>query len=462
MDANIEVSEIKEDGGFNSFPDFQFHSINKKKNSFIFKRQLKDSNQLLTIEIESLTEQIITTTAFLLLNELGTYPPEKRQVKFGNIIDHFSYPVYRLPSSDIISNSRQFERLRRGESIVEWDKRFGRGLAINVYTPWGSTSDVLALGTIPFFDPYPPRILASFLVMTLISVALSVMFIIKHLCSRIHLLQDQVDAIRPLQGAEGKETKNNDVIDQLNLKISDMALRINSLLNEKDEMLRGISHDLRTPISKILFRLETIAEHIGKNHPMLEGCRSDLNQLNHLIDELLTYEKIVTQKVIQFENVHIVKLIRNIVDSINAIHPKLDIKLNVDPQASHYLCCNESLMTRLLENLLNNALKFAKQKIIVGVMSNDVQFEITIDDDGKGLDESTIQKLFNPFFQADLSRTGPRKGYGLGLAIVSQIAKEHSAEVKAGNNRFGGAHFSVSFPLKSGTNKKNLGTQTNG
>jgi two-component system sensor histidine kinase RstB len=429
------------------FSIFSSRDATGQKDSFIFEHRLRNDDYKLVVKIESLTEQVITTTAFLLLNELGTYSVGERQERFNEITSHFSYPVYRLASSEIISDIRQLERLGRGESIIEWEKNFGRSLAVNVYTPWGSTSDVLALGTIPFFDPYPPRIMSSFLMLMLITVALSVMFIIKRFATRIHLLQDQVDAISPTNDIKKNIESHNDVIVQLNLKINEMAQRIQNLLNEKGEMIRGISHDLRTPIAKIHFRIETIAAHIGSEHPVLKGCKSDLNQLNQLIDELLTYEKISTTKIVNFEPLNLVNLVNELLDSTRLVKPNININFRYEQSLQFYFDGNKALINRLLENLLSNASKFAKSEINVGLSFDNSMIKLTVDDDGKGLDESLIHKLFNPFFQGDLSRSSERQGYGLGLAIVKQVAKEHSAEVTAKNNNLGGASFSVSFPI---------------
>ena len=227
-----------------------------KSDLFIFQQQLNDHNKILEFKFEGFTEQIATATAFLLLNELGRFDVSERQQAFDKITQKFSYPVYRSSRQDLSLDSRQIERLDRGETIIEWDKQFGRGLSINVYAPWGSTSDVLFMGSIDFFEPYPVFIVVSFFIFALILIAFSVFFIIKHLTAQLHQLHDKVDAISPNNTLEITQTEDNNAIEVLTLKVHHMTERIKSLLDEKAYMIRAVSHELRTPIAKMQFRLE--------------------------------------------------------------------------------------------------------------------------------------------------------------------------------------------------------------
>ena len=135
---------------------------NKELEYFVIQQKLNTSNELFEFKFETFTEQIATATAFLLLNEIGRFDASERQEVFDKISESFSYPVYRSRRQDLNFDSRQLERLDRGETIIEWNKQFGRGLSINVYAPWGKSADVLVMGAIAFFEPYPVKIVISF------------------------------------------------------------------------------------------------------------------------------------------------------------------------------------------------------------------------------------------------------------------------------------------------------------
>ncbi|MBU2970822.1 hypothetical protein KO527_15830 [Pseudoalteromonas sp. C2R02] len=419
-----------------------------KSDLFVIQQQLNFENNILEFRFESFTEQIATATAFLLLNEIGRFDVSERQEAFDNITQMFSYPVYRSSRQDLSLDSRQIERLDRGETIIEWDKQYGRGLSINVYAPWGSTSDVLFLGSIDFFEPYPVYIVVSFFIFALILIALSVFFIIKHLTGQLYKLQDKVDAISPNNTLEVEQTADSSAIAVLSLKVHNMAERIKSLLDEKAYMIRAVSHDLRTPIAKMQFRLEMLLQDLDENHPVVLGCNKDLDQLGTLIDELLTYEKLTLQSRVDLYPIDIIELVTEQLQSYKLLYPKLTITVISKLPKKFTFEANEPLINRLLDNLVSNGARYANTNLSISLTIKNAYLKLQIDDDGNGLDDKTIPKLFSPFYREESSRNSEYGGYGLGLAIVKQVAMQHNASITACNNELGGARFTLLFPTK--------------
>lgn len=419
------------------------------------------------LEFAGVTEHILTATAFFMLNEIGRLQPEQRQAHFDQLTRQFNYPVFRARMADLELDSRQQERLQRGETVVALQRQLGQGLAFNVYAPWGKTSDALVLGPIAFFDPFPGVIATSVLALTLLLMAIVVMSIIRNLSKRLMALQDEVDAIRPeftseqqgpanaeLDSGKGNDKHANDeVITGLSNKIQSMAKRIEKLLEEKAYMIRAVSHDLRTPIAKIHFRLEALTEKVGADHKLIRGCHDDLRQLNLLIDELLTYEKLSVAQSIELNPLNLDTIIQEEIESVKVLFPHLSIELTSPEQPKTNeitadinlleINGNRILLSRLFENLLQNAGRHARQQIDIAVHTSQDALTVTIDDDGEGLDDAAIPRLFEPFFRTDASRS--KSGYGLGLAIVKQVVMQHHGKVSAGNNGNGGASFRLTF-----------------
>jgi len=448
LDADLSIKTIKK-----PFQNLSNNSLIYKEqlesDIFVLQQKLKNSNEILEFKFEGFTEQIATATAFLLLNEIGRYDVNQRQQAFDKISQKFSYPVYRSSRQDLALDSRQIERLDRGETIIEWDKQYGRGLSINVYAPWGSTSDVLFMGSIDYFEPYPVHIVISFFIFSLILIALSVFFIIKHLTGQLYRLQDKVDAISPNNTLEAEQSADTNAIEQLTLKVHNMAERIENLLNEKAYMIRAVSHDLRTPIAKMQFRLEMLLEDLDEKHPVVLGCNKDLDDLSTLIDELLTYEKLTLQSSITRYPTDIMELVTDQLQSYKLLYPKLTITVISKLPKNFTLEASEPLLSRLLDNLVSNGARYANTKLILTLIIENEHLKLQIDDDGKGLDDKTIPKLFSPFFRVEGSRNSEYGGYGLGLAIVKQVAMQHKASIAASNNDLGGARFTLLFPFKS-------------
>ena len=447
LDAQLTLQPADERGA----PQTSVHKIQLKNGAverFVFVQSLPTTEQQLVLEFDGLTEHIVTATAFFMLNELGRLPVEQRQQAFDTLSQKFAYDVFRVPRQDLVLDSRQLDRLDRGETIVEWRKQFGQGSAINVYAPWGNTQDVLALGPIAFFDPYPPHIIAIVLGAALLLMAGSVMLIIRGVANRLVLLQHKVDAISPEYLPGSIQAEDEDVISELNSKIQNMAERIKKLLEEKAHMIRAVSHDLRTPIAKIHFRLESLAEQLGHEHPMLKSCHGDLKQLNALIDELLTYEKLSVKQEIQFQTLDLPALLAEQLEGARIVYPELQWKFNPLTAINCSIEGNEILLQRLFENLLNNAGRYARERVILELDSDQSSVIITVDDDGQGLDKAHIPHLFEPFFRAEASRSRTNGGYGMGLAIVKQVARQHDATITASNNAWGGARFTLSIPCR--------------
>lgn len=407
--------------------------------------------QSLQLELTSISEQIISATAFLILNELGRYPADERQQHFESLTNVFPYTIARINSEQMNFDSEQIERLSRGETIIVWKTEFGRGLSINVFAPWGSSNDLLKLGTINFFDPYPNWLLTLGLLIALVFLAVWVMGIIRKLSYQLTQLQIQVDAIEPEYLVEELEQPKGDIVAQLKWKIDSMSKRIERLLSQKSYMIRAVSHDLRTPLSKAQFRLESLAAELGAKHPMLSATKQNLGQLNLMIDELLSYEKLSQTQDIKFETLDIATITQKLTQDIQVVYPHAEFICT----SSSNLCIadiNQTLFTRMLENLLNNAGRYCKSKVNVNVgIDNDRQFiELAVIDDGKGISEQARESIFDPFFQEEPSRNAKFAGYGLGLAIVKQILKQHNATIQLADNSSQGAHFIVKLPVKQG------------
>lgn len=402
----------------------------------------------ISVQFEGITEHVLSATAFFMLNEIGRVAPKERQQMFDEIKQHFAYDIYRANQADLDLDSRQQERLLRGETVVSVRRQFGQGLAFNVYAPWGKTEDALVMGPITFFDPFPPHIAGTVLGMALLLMALIVMLIIRKLGNRLIALQAEVDAISPVKIGVEQEEVDTEVVTALSNKIQKMAARIEKLLDDKAYMIRAVSHDLRTPISKIHFRLEALTESVGHDNKFIRGCHDDLRQLNLLIDELLTYEKLSEKQAIDFKPIDISEHIKRQMDGVGVIYPRLALNVNIVDDADATIEANDVLINRLLENLLHNAGRHAKSCINVLISQEPYQLVVTIDDDGVGIDESASAHLFEPFFKVDNSRTAGKGGYGLGLAIVKQVVMQHSGDVVASNNTMGGARFTLTFPIR--------------
>lgn len=224
----------------------------------------------------------------------------------------------------------------------------------------------------------------------------------------------------------------------------DMAHRIIRLLSDQKQLVNAVSHELRTPLSRLRFSLVLLE---GVSAEQREEMEQDISEMETLIDEMLGYARLenVNQE-INKTPVDLVALIDNQVAKLTRLSD-----LNIQWQLPEYLeySCNEKLVERAMQNLATNALRYAKKNIRISLVMNQQTIEFVVEDDGEGICESEQERIFEPFFRLDKSRSKYNGGYGLGLAIVKRICQWHKASCHLSRSDLGGCRFVLNFPNSS-------------
>lgn len=400
------------------------------------------------ISISSLTEKWLSATAFLALNELGHYPVEQRAQIFEQIKSSAHFNLARVPKQQLLLSSKQRRQLERGDTVLARGARLGQQEWISAYAPWGNTKDALNLGPIHFFQAYPFWLLLSAVISSLSLIALAVWLILNKLRKRLFKIQKTVDSIGSSYYDSAQIIVTNDAINALNSKILSMRNRIERLLDDQAYMIRAVSHDLRTPIAKLHFRLENISMLLPQQPLLVEQCKQDISNLNQLIDELLTYESLTTKADICLQPLDLYPTLLGEVEDLQAMQPQLHCSVEAKEIVSIDIAGNLPLLKRLFSNLLTNASKYANSTIAITVSQSTHYWHINVEDDGPGFTADIIDQVFKPFFKADSARTAQagKGGYGLGLAISKQIARQHNGDIEVVNS-VSGACLLVTIPV---------------
>jgi two-component system OmpR family sensor kinase len=225
-----------------------------------------------------------------------------------------------------------------------------------------------------------------------------------------------------------------------------MSIRIKELLASRKEMTYAISHELRTPLARMKFALEMAAETQDSQHmrQQLLSVREDVDALDKFVNELLTYASFdQSNQNLEMDEGDFFAFCQSIV----AVHQNENIKVEIAAADEKYeVQCDWQLMERVLTNLLQNALRYARSQIQVRLERNAEQFIVIVDDDGPGIQPAEREKAFQSFVRLE---GGARvtKGYGLGLAIVKRILQWHRGNVHIEDSPLGGARFVVVWPL---------------
>ena len=211
-----------------------------------------------------------------------------------------------------------------------------------------------------------------------------------------------------------------------------MRKRILKHLNQRSEMLSGISHDLRTPLTRIKLQMEII-----KDENIKKKLSDDIDEMEKMLNEYLQFSKSTfTEKNEKFE----------IVDLITLLVKKYNLK-NISFEKSEKAIFNgrKNLIQRCLSNLIDNALKFGNNvKIKQFILKKKII--ISIEDDGPGIPETEFENVFKPFYKIDKSRNKAKSSVGLGLSIASDIIRSHGGEIELNKSEIGGLKVKISLP----------------
>ena len=217
------------------------------------------------------------------------------------------------------------------------------------------------------------------------------------------------------------------------LEFDKMRKRILRHLNQRSEMLSGISHDLRTPLTRIKLQLAMI-----KDKNLSKRLSEDIDEMEKMLNEYLQFASTdAKDKTETFDLSELVKNINNKYENPNIIN---------DFDSQIYFNGRKNLIQRCINNLIDNSLKYGK-KIVVKIKKQNSNIIISIDDDGPGIPKSEYQNIIKPFYKIDKSRSDSKSSVGLGLTISSDIAKSHGGDINFEKSKLGGLQVKISLPV---------------
>lgn len=234
-------------------------------------------------------------------------------------------------------------------------------------------------------------------------------------------------------------------IKQIVITFRDMAHRIIRLLSDQKQLVNAVSHELRTPLSRLRFSLAMLE---GADEEQRKEMVQDVSEIEALIDEMLSYARLenVNQD-IKKSSVELTSLITNQINKLNRIS---DLTIEWQKPEHCYYLCNEHLLERAIQNLSTNALRYAKNKMKISIVTTLHHIKIIVEDDGQGIAEQDRDKIFMPFFRLETHRNRSQNqqkgGYGLGLAIVQRICEWHKASCTLSDSKMGGCRFIIDLP----------------
>jgi signal transduction histidine kinase len=269
----------------------------------------------------------------------------------------------------------------------------------------------------------------------LLAIVLIALALTRWLVSPLNRLAAQADALgRDLHSAPVSEDGPREV-QRTAQAFNNMQTRLRNYVDERTRMLTAISHDLRTPITRVLLRLEMMPASEVRDRSI-----ADLTQLTEMVNETLDFvrgeHRLAPAEPVDLGNV--------LSETVSSAHSN-SVGLTQRDEAALVLGRRTSLL-RLFGNVVENALRYAgNAHVDVSVDTSTVV--VTVDDNGSGIPENELNRVFEPFYRVEKSRNAGSGGTGLGLSIARDIARAHGGDIRLSNRTQGGLRVTVTLPL---------------
>lgn len=253
--------------------------------------------------------------------------------------------------------------------------------------------------------------------------------------------------------ARVKHDADGDAIGRLGKAFNSMADHIQRLMYVQKEMIHAVSHELRTPVARIRFGVQMIEDCRDEKmrQAQIAGIDGDIQELDELIDEILTYARLEQGgPILTFQEDNVRAIVEQVISEQSSIKPDLNIVAEFKHGSDKWKMSEVETryIHRSIQNLVGNATRYAKSTVKVICAFDQDTCRVDVEDDGPGIPESEWERVFTPFARLDDSRTRSSGGYGLGLSIVRRILYWHGGQAFLGRSDMGGAKFSLVWPRK--------------
>ncbi|CAJ1839939.1 Sensor protein RstB [Aeromonas jandaei] len=396
-------------------------------------------------------ERMMQGSLGLLTDELARISPERWPDRLAEQSSQFTLPlkVGELAHQPLASEDQAF--LAAGNIvIVEEDDTFLQRIP--------DTDQVLIVGPVPYLSYLHELHWVDVGLLLIIGLSLGLPIL---LWLRPHwrgLLQLEQTARRVGDGDLSCRTNlpPGSSLARVGRTFDQMTAQLQAMLTSRKQLTDAIAHELRTPLVRLRYRLAMIDPAPATEEQ--QALERDLGALDSLIEEMLTYAKLDRPELpLQRDELELGSWAEHHLGDWQALRPEKHLTLALPPIKMPW-CGDHRLLTRAVENLIGNALRYAESEVTLSISRLQENYLLEVSDDGPGIDPALAHQIFEPFVRLDQSRDRRTGGTGLGLAIVRSIALHHGGDV-AVLPTGKGARFCLTLPVHLDTNRHQVLTE---
>lgn len=384
-------------------------------------------------------DDLMKSSLYLMRSELREIPPSDWGKTLKEMDLNLSFDLRVEPLNKYKLDSATTQRLREGDIVALDDQyTFIQRIPRSHY--------VLAVGPVPYLYFLHQMRLLDIALMAFIAISLAFPVFIWMRPHWQEMLRLESAAQRFGDGhlTERLHFDTGSSFERLGIAFNQMADNINALIASKKQLIDGIAHELRTPLVRLRYRLE-MSDNLSEQESL--ALNRDVGQLEALIEELLTYARLDRpQNELKLTVPDLTAWLAAHLDDVQSVNPERRVHLS-NLVSGDYGALDMRLMERVLDNLLNNALRYCHSTVYVSLLLAGNHATLLVEDDGPGIAPDARERIFEPFVRLDPSRDRATGGCGLGLAIVHSIALAMGGSVNCTESTLGGAQFSFSWPV---------------
>ncbi len=235
---------------------------------------------------------------------------------------------------------------------------------------------------------------------------------------------------------------------QAGASFNQMVEAVNQMISGQQLLLSNISHELRSPLTRLRMA-SALATRKQGNSPELERIDTEAQRLEQMISELLELSRMQANSHLVREVQLLQSLWEEILCDAEFEAGQRGKKLEFTPIPDRRITGNPQLLMSALDNIVRNAIRYAKQQVVLDIHIMQDTLSVSVDDDGDGVPDSELEAIFRPFYRVSSARDRDSGGTGLGLAITESAIRQHSGTICAKRSQLGGLRVEFTLPIST-------------
>ncbi|CAM3852665.1 ATP-binding protein [Vreelandella rituensis] len=412
-------------------------------------QQLPDMPWVLQAELPDWSERQWQGVMRLLGDWLVGIRPSQR-VEYLATLEQGAWPLTLLSAPPADITPAQQTQLEQGQVVIQL---VSHTLDAKLLYRLPGETQWLQAGPVIHQELLPLKLHMALLLGLMVVLALIIYLIMRSIETRMSRLELAATRIASGRLETRVKVESGDFLGRLGMAFNGMATQVQSLLRGQQEMIRAVSHELRTPVARIRFAVQMVEDMTEEPaiRRQLQGIDGDISELDDLVDEILTYARLGSESIngaeMETALIDCGAMAERVIETLSPLHENLSLQLVHDDDVE--LSVEPRYLQRALQNLVSNACRYARSRVVIRLYDEPHLVRIDVEDDGPGVPEEARAEIFKPFARLDDSRARSSGGYGLGLSIVEKIMAWHGGSVTVDQSpELQGARFTLLLPRR--------------